>query len=54
MDSGVNAGNRFGLRGTEDLGDGYSVSFKLENGFASDTGVLGQDGQLFEIGRAHV
>lgn len=47
MDSGVNAGNRFGLRGTEDLGDGYSVSFKLENGFASDTGVLGQDGQLF-------
>lgn len=47
MDSGVNAGNRFGLRGTEDLGDGYSVSFKLENGFDSDTGVLGQDGQLF-------
>lgn len=47
MDSGVNAGNRLGLRGTEDLGDGYSVSFKLENGFASDTGVLGQDGQLF-------
>lgn len=47
MDSGVNAGNRFGLRGTEDLGDGYSVSFRLENGFASDTGVLGQDGQLF-------
>ena len=47
MDSGVNAGNRFGLRGTEDLGDGYSVSFRLENGFNSDTGVLGQDGQLF-------
>lgn len=47
MDSGVNAGNRFGLRGTEDLGDGYSVSFQLENGFDSDTGVLGQDGQLF-------
>lgn len=47
MDSGVNAGNRFGLRGTEDLGDGYSVSFQLENGFDSDTGALGQDGQLF-------
>lgn len=24
MDSGVNSGNRLGLRGTEDLGDGYS------------------------------
>lgn len=47
MDTGVNAGNRFGLRGTEDLGDGYSVSFQLENGFDSDTGALGQDGQLF-------
>lgn len=47
MDSGVNSGNRLGLRGTEDLGDGYSVSFRLENGFNSDTGVLGQDGQLF-------
>lgn len=48
MDSGVNSGNRLGLRGTEDLGDGYSVSFRLENGFNSDTGVLGQDGQLFD------
>ena len=47
MDTGVNAGTRFGLRGTEDLGDGYSVSFQLENGFDSDTGALGQDGQLF-------
>ena len=33
MDSGVNSGNRLGLRGTEDLGDGYSVSFRLENGW---------------------
>ena len=36
MDNGVNAGSRFGLKGTEDLGDGYSVSFQLENGFDSD------------------
>ena len=47
MDSGVLAGSRFGLKGTEDLGDGYSVDFKLENGFSSDTGTLGQSGRLF-------
>lgn len=47
MNSGVLAGSRFGLTGTEDLGDGYSVEFKLENGFDSDTGKLGQSGRLF-------
>jgi len=47
MESGMNAGSRFGLRGSEDLGNGMTVSFKLENGFDADSGKLGQDGRLF-------
>lgn len=47
MKSGQNAGSRFGLRGSEDLGNGMTVSFKLENGFDADSGKLGQDGRLF-------
>ena len=42
MDSGVLGGTKFGLKGSEDLGDGYSVSFQLENGFDSDTGAMNQ------------
>ena len=42
MTSGKNLGSRFGFKGTEDLGNGYSVSFVLENGFSSDSGALGQ------------
>lgn len=37
---GEGAQSRFGLRGTEDLGDGLKVSFWLENRFKSDTGAL--------------
>ena len=43
MDSGVNSATRFGLRGSEDLGNGLKVGFKLENGFSSDSGKLGED-----------
>ncbi len=43
MDSGVNSASRFGLRGSEDLGNGLQVGFKLENGFSSDTGELGEN-----------
>ena len=38
MASGQNSGPRFGLKGTEDLGDGWKVGFNLENSFKSDTG----------------
>lgn len=41
MKSGANSGSRFGLKGTEDLGNGVKVGFVLENGFAADTGALG-------------
>ncbi len=47
MDSGNNSGSRFGFKGTEDLGNGYAVSFHLENGFSADTGSLSQNGRLF-------
>ena len=47
MINGYNCGSRFGFKGTEDLGNGYSVSFVLENGFNSDSGVLGQGGRMF-------
>lgn len=50
MDSGVLGASKFGFKGTEDLGDGYSVSFQLENGFSSDTGTLSgaDDNKLFD------
>jgi predicted porin len=39
--------SRLGFRGTEDLGNGVSAVFQLENGFNPDTGMLGQGGRLF-------
>lgn len=36
--SGLHSGNRWGLRGSEDLGGGLSTIFTLESGFNSDTG----------------
>lgn len=49
MKSGANSGSRFGLQGTEDLGNGVKVGFVLENGFAADTGALGdQNNRLFD------
>ena len=38
MESGMQSGSRWGLKGTEDLGNGLTVGFILEDGFASDTG----------------
>lgn len=47
MQSGVMQGSRWGFRGLEDLGGGYSAVFVLENGFDVNTGKLGQGGLLF-------
>ena len=38
MDSGNSTGSRWGLKGTEDLGNGYKVGFVLESKFWSDSG----------------
>ena len=47
MSTGVVMGSRFGLKGTEEIGNGWTVGFVLENGFNSDDGTLGQDDRLF-------
>lgn len=39
--SGIMEGSRFGLRGTEDLGNGYRAMFVAEARFEGDTGALG-------------
>ena len=46
MDSGVTTGSRWGLKGSEDIGNA-KVGFVLESGFNSDDGVSGQSGRLF-------
>lgn len=38
--SGIMEGSRWGLRGTEELGNGYKTLFVLENRFEGDTGGL--------------
>lgn len=45
--SGQQYGSRFGLRGSENLGNGLTAKFALENGFSLDTGKLGQGDRLF-------
>jgi predicted porin len=47
MVSGDTYGSRFGLKGTEDLGDGLKAIFRLENGFNTNSGKLGQGGLMF-------
>ena len=47
MKSGFTTGNRWGIKGSEDLGNGMKVGFVLESGFESDDGTLGQGGRLF-------
>lgn len=47
MASGINASSRFGIVGSEDLGNGMKVAFKLESGINTDDGSLGQGGRLF-------
>lgn len=46
MDSGVTTGSRWGLKGSEDIGNA-KVGFVLESGFHSDDGTSGQNNRLF-------
>ena len=48
METGRNSASRFGVKGTEDLGNGMKVGFKLENGFKSDSGELKTSNTLFD------
>ena len=47
MDSGVTTGSRWGLKGTEDLGNGLKVGFILESGFNADDGTQSVSGTMF-------
>ena len=38
LKAGFDSGNRWGIKGVEDLGNGYSVGFILEQGFSADDG----------------
>ena len=59
LNSGFVSGSRWGIKGVEDLGNGYNVGFVLEEGYDSDTGanstnstgkVFGRESQLFVQG----
>jgi len=47
LDSGIDAGNRLGFKGTEDLGNGLKAVFLLEGGFTSDDGYSGQSSRTY-------
>ena len=47
MKSGFDQGPRWGIKGVEDLGNGYNVGFILEQGFSADTGAEGTAGKAF-------
>lgn len=47
LSTGNLSGSRWGLKGAEDLGDGASAIFVLENGFDSDNGSTLQGDRLF-------
>lgn len=48
MGSGNYTSSRFGLTGSEDLGNGWSAKFVLENGFKADSGELSTTGRIFD------
>jgi predicted porin len=47
LSAGNLSGDRWGLKGSEDLGGGLKAIFQLENGFNVNTGALGQGGRQF-------
>jgi predicted porin len=47
LSSGNLSGPRWGIRGTEDLGQGLKASYLLDSGFENDTGRLMYAGRLF-------
>jgi predicted porin len=45
--SGQDSGDRWGLKGVEDLGGGLKTLFQIENGFNLNTGNLNNGGRIF-------
>lgn len=48
MESGFWGDSIWGITGEEDLGNGWTVGFTLENEFSSDTGAMATDGEIFD------
>lgn len=48
MESGFWGDSIWGITGEEDLGNGWTVGFTLENEFGSDTGEMASDGKIFD------
>ena len=47
LQSGFDQGSRWGIKGVEDLGNGYAVGFILEQGFNADSGNESVAGKAF-------
>lgn len=47
LKSGFDQGCRWGIKGEEDLGNGYNVGFILEQGFSADNGNAGDPSKAF-------
>lgn len=48
MESGFWGDSIWGITGEEDLGNGWTIGFTLENEFGSDTGEMASDGTIFD------
>lgn len=48
MESGLWGDSIWGITGEEDLGNGWTVGFTLENEFGSDTGEMASEGTIFD------
>ena len=47
MESGQNSGSRFGIKGSEQIADGLTVGFQLEQGISADSGAFSDDDRAF-------
>jgi predicted porin len=47
VQSGISAGSRWGIRGSEELGGGYRALFTLENRFEADTGQVTNNNAMY-------
>ena len=54
MKSGFDAGSRWGIKGVEDLGNGYKVGFVLEQGFNADDGTASSTRQFHRESQLYV
>lgn len=48
LEDGAMLRSRFGFRGAEDLGGGYTAKFQIEGGFSTDTGAAADSTRLFD------